>query len=261
MRKFLVLTLSLFMVFGLAACNTQKPEEDIEILKDPITTDVVEDDCAENPKGCDIGEATSSNTASKSFKEYYESMNGKENASGKIHRVVNVEENNVFEIIEQDKLLDLFKSGDKFYLYVGDTKCPWCRLQIESAINVTNELNVDKVYSVNIWDTDGKEVFRDKYIIDDTGELKLDVPPTEAYSAILDMDLDGLLNDYTLSKDDETVEVGEKRIYAPNYLLIENGKIVKFCSPTPEDVEDPRGEITYEQFAEIEANLVEFFTN
>lgn len=263
MKKILVKLLACLLLISIVGC-TPKEETPVEPANTTVDVETPEnsDDCETNPKGCDVGNATNHSVNKTDFKTYYESMNGVANSQGKIHREVHVDENNVFEIVDQEKLIELLNSGEGFYLYVGDTKCPWCRLQLESAVKVTNELGVDKVYSINIWDEEGNEVFRDKCTFTDVDDEPVQsVEPSEAYSMILKMDVNDLLSNYTLTKDDVTIDVGEERIYAPNYLYIENNEIVKFCSPTPDGVEDPRGEISAEQYAEIENNLVNFFLN
>ena len=58
---------------------------------------------------------------------------------------------------------------------------------------------------------------------------------------------ESFLEDYTLKDDDgNEIEVGEKRIYAPNYFYIENGELERFTDGSSELQEGSRDELTEE---------------
>ena len=68
---------------------------------------------------------------------------------------------------------------------------------------------------------------------------------------------DDVLKEYTLKDDNgNEVNVGEKRIYAPNFFRIENGKATKMTDGISEKQEDPRGELT-EEIIEDEKKMFE----
>ena len=58
--------------------------------------------------------------------------------------------------------------------------------------------------------------------------------------------MSNVLEDYTLKKDDEKIETGEKRIYAPNVVAISKGKAIQLETGISEKLEDPYGELTKE---------------
>ena len=49
-----------------------------------------------------------------------------------------------------------------------------------------------------------------------------------------------------LTKDEEKISVGEKRIYAPNVIAISNGKAIQLETGISEDLKDPYGKLTKE---------------
>ena len=115
--------------------------------------------------GC--GQESSKKVSGKEFKEDYESVNGKENKSGKIHRSISIPEDNVFVISSASEILKKINNKDTFYVYFGSKLCPWCRSTIEMANKVAVDKGITKIYYVDIWDNDGNEILRDKYKLDD----------------------------------------------------------------------------------------------
>ena len=191
------------------------------------------------------------------FKESYEKLNGTTNKSGKEHRSVTIDENNPFVITTPEEVVKMLDNKETFYLYVGDPLCPWCRSAIEKATVVAINKKVDKVYAIEIWDDEGKEILRDKYEMVD-GKLTQTIKGTDAYNKMLEA-FKELLSDYNLSVDGETVPTGEKRIFAPNYFYIENGVAKKLISGTSELQKDSREELTKEMLEDEEREFNEFF--
>ena len=191
------------------------------------------------------------------FKESYERLNGTTNKSGKEHRSVTIDENNPFVITTPEEVVKMLDNKETFYLYVGDPLCPWCRSTIEKATEIAISKKVDKVYSIEIWDDEGKEILRDKYEMVD-GKLTQTIKGTDAYNKMLES-FKELLSDYNLTVDGKTVPTGEKRIYAPNYFYIENGVAKKLISGTSELQKDSREELTKEMLEDEEKQFNEFF--
>lgn len=191
------------------------------------------------------------------FKESYEKLNGTTNKSGKEHRSVTIDENNPFVITTPEEVVKMLENKETFYLYVGDPLCPWCRSTIEKATEIAISKKVDKVYSIEIWDDEGKEILRDKYEMVD-GKLTKTIEGTDAYNKMLES-FKELLSDYNLTVNGETVPTGEKRIYAPNYFYIENGVAKKLISGTSELQKDSREELTKEMLEDEEKQFNEFF--
>ena len=172
------------------------------------------------------------------FKEEYESLNGKENTSGKVHRTVHIPEDNPYEKVSQKKVVKMLENNETFYL--------------------ANNKNIQKIYYIDIWDDEGNEILRDKYeLVDGTPSKVSD--GTEEYQKLLQA-FDSVLSDYTLTDDEgNKIEVGEKRIFAPNYLYIEDGKVVKMVEGISDKQKDSREELTDEMLKDEEEIFKNFF--
>ena len=243
MKKLLLLSALLLT----AGCTAQPAPE-----SEPVSS----------PKGCDAFEACDSGSTESSpastFKESYEVLNGTENSSGKIHRTIEIPENNPFVESTIEEVVARLDAGDSFYLYVGDSKCPWCRAVIVTASNKAIEYGVDEILYLPIWDDEGNEILRDKYELQD-GAPVLVTEGKEGYARLLQV-FDAVLEPYVLMDGDKGIEVGEKRIFAPNFFRIEEGgKSVVMTDGIPGDMTDPRAELTEEQIQETADKFDEFF--
>ncbi len=195
----------------------------------------------------------------KAFKEEYESINGQENASGKIHRTISIPEDNPFVKVESSKIVEMMDNKETFYVYFGDPLCPWCRSVLEKAIEVAKDNNIKKIYYVKIWDESGNEVVRDKYKLDDNNNPELVSEGDSSYKDLLTK-FDSVLSEYNLTTaDGEKVSTGEKRIYAPNFMYVENGKAIRLTEGISESQTDSRGELTKEILEDEEKQFKEFF--
>ena len=192
------------------------------------------------------------------FKEDYESVNDKENKNGKKHRSVTISEDNPYEKITTSELIMKINNKETFYVYFGDKLCPWCRSVIEKSIEVAKKNKINKIYYIPIWDDDGKEIVRDKYEMVD-GNLTKTVDGDENYSKLLEY-FNDLLSDYTVKNSDgNSVEVGEKRIFAPNFIYVEKGVANKLITGISEKQTDSREELTEEILKDEENAFMEFF--
>ena len=209
--------------------------------------------------GCEQkGKATD---ASLAFKEDYEKLNGKENKSGKVHRTVSIDEANPYVEVSADEIVKKIENKETFYVYFGSTLCPWCRSTIESAIKVAKEKNIETIYYVDIWDDEGNEILRDKLEVDKKGKVKVAKEGTESYYKLLDY-FDEYLRNYDLTDSNgKAVESNEKRIYAPNYMYIENGNIKKLTNGKADSQKDAREELTEQLKNEQLAKFRDFFNN
>ena len=199
--------------------------------------------------------------ASKQFKSEYEALNGKTNASGKEHRTISIPKDNPFEKVSSSEIIKKIENKETFYVYFGDELCPWCRSVIEKAIEVAKENKIKKIYYVKIWDKDGKEVLRSKYTLLDNKQIEPTIKGTDDYYKLLGY-FDSLLSDYTLTDSEgNKVETGEKRIFAPNFIYVENGEAKRMTEGISSKQTDSRGELT-EEILKDEKNLFkEFFGN
>ena len=203
--------------------------------------------------GCD------NKKASLEFKNDYESVNGVANKSGKVHRSVTIDENNKFEEVTAKELLEKINNQETFYVYFGSKLCPWCRSTIEMADKISRENGVDKIYYVDIWDDEGNEILRDKYILNDNNEVVLDIKGTDEYGKFLEV-FDNVLTDYNLTdKNGNKVSTGEKRIYAPNYIYVNKGKAIRLTEGISSLQKDSREELTDEMLEEEKKLFNDFF--
>lgn len=199
---------------------------------------------------------------SKAFKEDYEKLNGTKNKAGKEHRSISITEDNPFIEVSADEIVSKIDNKETFYVYFGSSLCPWCRSVIESANKIAKEKNIKTIYYVDVWDEDGKEILRDKYEYKDNNLVKT-INGTDSYYKLLD-NFNDLLRDYVVDDpnvDDKKISTGEKRIYAPNFVYIKDGKAVKLITGKSNKLIDPRDELTDEIKHDEEESFRDFFNN
>ena len=194
------------------------------------------------------------------FKNDYETLNGTTNASGKIHRTIEIPKDNPIVISNAKEIVKMIQNGKTFYVYFGSTLCPWCRSVIEKALEVAKNNDIKKIYYVDIWDSEGNEILRDKYNLDDNNKPVKVVDGTREYTQLLAY-FDDLLDDYTYKLEDKTLTYGEKRIYAPTFIYVSEGKATRMTTGISSLQTDSRGELTDEILDEEEQAFEEFFEN
>ena len=201
------------------------------------------------------------NEDAKKFKSEYESINGKENASGKVHRSVTIDENNPYVYTTAEEIVKKMENKETFYVYFGDKLCPWCRSVIEKSIQVAKDNNIKTIYYVPIWDDEGNEILRDRLKVNDEGKVEVVKEVTEAYKKLLEY-FDNVLADYSLTdKNNKKVDTKEKRIYAPNFIYVESGEAKKLIEGISEKQSDSREELTEEILKDEEEAFKSFFQN
>lgn len=151
------------------------------------------------------------------FKEEYEKLNGKKNDQGKKYREITIDSKNKMVYKTTEEVLNLIDKKKSFVLYFGFDTCPWCRSVVPTLASISKELN-QKLYYIDVKD------IRDTYELDDDNKPKLVKKGSKDYSKLLEK-LEPVLEDYTLTdSDNNKIEVGEKRIYAPNIISVINGE-------------------------------------
>ena len=197
----------------------------------------------------------------KEFKDDYESINGKENAGGKIHRSVELSSDNLFEEITPAELLKKIENEETFYVYFGSRLCPWCRSSIEMADKVSRDNGIEKIYYIDIWDDDGKEIFRDKYSLNQDNKPELVQEGVIEYKKILEK-VAAFTKDYTLTDESgEVILTGEKRIFAPNYFYFQKGECKRMTTGVSSLQKDSREKLTEEMLKEEQEMFNDFFLN
>ncbi len=208
--------------------------------------------------GCGV---KTENTDAMKFKEEYESLNGTINASGNEHRTVSIDKENPYVYATPQEILDKIENKETFYVYFGSSYCPWCRSVIETSIKEANKNDIDVIYYIDIWDGDHKEILRDTYELNDKGKAVLAQSGTEEYQKLLKA-LDPVLKEYTLKNEKgKTVSVGEKRIFAPNFIYVEKGVATRLENGYSEKQTDSRMDLTDEMLADETTKFDEFFAN
>ncbi len=224
-KKYIVFALILFLGFILTGCEEQK-----KVNEDALK-----------------------------FKEEYEKMNGKTNANGAEHRTVSISEDNPFVYSSAEEIIKMIDNKESFFVYFGDTLCPWCRSVIEKAIAVSKDYNVKKIYYVKIWDDDHNEILRDVYQLNDDNEPVIKSEGTDGYKELLKK-IENVLSDYNLTDSDgNKISTNEKRIYAPNFIFVKKGAADMLVEGISDKQKDSREELTDELLKDEEEIFNEFF--
>lgn len=158
------------------------------------------------------------------FKEEYESLNGKENSSGRDYVNISVPEDNPMVYADVDKILEVIESEG--IIYFGFNECPWCRNALPVLIEAAKEKEISEIYYFDIKD------IRDELVLNEDGEIETVKEKSEDYQKIYEALYDSL-NVYD-GLNDESI----KRLYAPTVFFIKNGKVVLMHESTVESQTD-----------------------
>lgn len=196
------------------------------------------------------------------FKEEYEKINGdKTSYSDNKYRTLKIDKNNPYVYSSAKEILEKINNKETFYVYFGSSYCPWCRSVIEKSIESAQKNNIKKIYYVDMWNGFHNEILRDTYKLNDENEATKEKDGTKEYYKLLEK-FDNLLEDYTLTTDDgEEVKVGEKRIFAPDFIYVENGVAKRITSVTSENQKDADAKLTKEILKDEENSFNDFFKN
>lgn len=176
------------------------------------------------------------------FKNEYESVNNNDLSNGKKVRELTIADNNPFVYKTPEELVKMIEEDKTFAVYFGFNTCPWCRSVITSLIDSALEKGVKKVYYVDVKD------IRDTYELNDNNEAVRTKEGTDAYYRLLEL-LNPVLTDYTPLKyktkkgKTKEVKIDEKRIYAPNVVVVKNGEAVSMESGIVDELTDPYMEL------------------
>src|SRR5574344_1668309 len=81
----------------------------------------------------------------KKFKEEYESLNGKTNASNKKYLDVNISENNNIIYTSYEEIFNIIDNKKSAIIYFGFPECPWCRNAMPVLIEAASDYGVDQI--------------------------------------------------------------------------------------------------------------------
>ena len=176
-----------------------------------------------NIKGFSVTES------SKKFKQEYESINDKvSEKSSKKNRSVNIPENNPMEYITAEKLVKKVDNKESFVVYFGFSECPWCRSVIEELITTAQEENIRKIYYVDV-----KEI-RDTYTLNENNEPQKEKDGSKGYNSLIKK-LSNVLNEYTLTTDDNKTVNGEAKILETGISTKETNPYMKLTKEMKSD--------------------------
>ena len=148
-----------------------------------------------------------------------------------VEEYTNVEEDNVFLYRNADEIIRILENGTGV-VYLGFPECKWCQKYVTYLNEFAKENDITRIYYFDILD-------------DRTNN-------TEAYQEIV-----SLLEDY-LSYDEE----GNKRVFVPAVIVVNQGEIVGFDDETSldtHDLDDPEEYWTEEEVQGLAEKLTEMF--
>ncbi len=185
------------------------------------------------------------------FQEEYESLNGVINEeTGKTMKTIEIDNNNPVDILTEEETITLLENQTGI-LYLGFPNCPWCRNLVPVLLQTLNNMDINKLYYLNILE------MRDEYIVNEDNKLTKSKEGSEAYYKMLTI-LDDYLEPYTvLNKKQKEVDTKEKRILAPTVVGIKDGKVVGVHVGTVTNQKDAYTDLTVEQQEELANELIE----
>ena len=142
-----------------------------------------------------------------------------------------VNSDNVFVYRNAEEIIRILKNGTGV-VYLGFAECKWCQKYVTYLNEFAKENDITRIYYFDILDERANN--------------------TEAYQEIV-----SLLEEY-LSYDEE----GNKRVFVPAVIVVNQGKIVGFDDETSldtHDLDDPEEYWTEEEVNDLEAKLTEMF--
>ncbi|MBR0384937.1 MAG: thioredoxin family protein [Erysipelotrichaceae bacterium] len=157
----------------------------------------------------------------------------------------------------------MMDEGKTFIVYFGANWCPWCRSILPTFIELARKNNVRTVYYVDVRpNNDHEREIRNVYAVNENGEVYRSHEGTAAYNEFIARAKD-VLADYTRSDVeslDGTKWEGEKRVGAPNFVLVVKGEPVQMITGVSLLQTDPYMELTEELLADV-ADILQRFMN
>lgn len=192
------------------------------------------------------------------FKNEYESLNNKTNSKGVKYRNIKISENNPFVYATASEIVNKIENKETFFVYFGDSMCPWCRSAIEKAIEVAKDYEIKTIYYVKIWDDDHNEVLRDTYAVE-ASKIVEKSKGTDSYYKLLSY-FDNVLSNYTVTNDaGNKITLDEKRIYAPNYIFVNKGQAELLINGYSSLQKDSNEELTEEMLKDEQEQFEKLF--
>ena len=181
------------------------------------------------------------------FKKEYESLNEVVNENNeKQYMEIFIDEENPIVYKTGQEIVEIMKNEDAI-IYFGFATCPWCRNAVPVLLDAAKELNVDKIYYVDILD------IRDTYKFSGSIEPEQTKKGTDAYYNILKI-LDKKLDKfYVKDEAGNMYDTGVKRLYAPTVVGVKEGKVVGIHVATVESQTNPYEVLSDKQKDELKS--------
>ncbi len=197
------------------------------------------------------------------FKREYESLNGQDNGHGHNYREITINENNPFIYADCADINRMMDEGKSFIVYFGANWCPWCRSILPTVIETAKKNKVKTIYYVDVKpNNDPEKEIRNVYAVNESGEIYRSHEGTEAYNEFITR-AKGVLADYTRTDVESlngTQWEGEKRVGAPNFVIVVKGEPVEMITGISTLLNDPYMELTDELLKDVADIFQRFFT-
>ena len=100
------------------------------------------------------------------FKKEYENLNNQKLENNNKARKVIISGNNSIIYATAEEISKKIDNKETFAVYFGFSKCPWCRSIISNLLKAAKDLNVKKIYYVDVENIrDIKEFKNDKILL------------------------------------------------------------------------------------------------
>lgn len=195
-------------------------------------------------------EETITNSEAIIFKNEYESLNNIVNENnGKTYKELNIGSSNPVDILSEEEAVSMLQDGTGI-IYMGFPECPWCRNMVPVLLRTLENMNIDKLYYLNI-----KEI-RDTLVLNEKNKAMVTREGTQSYYKMLEIMDDVLEPYYLVNNKGKQVDTKEKRIYAPTVVFVKEGKILGIHVSTVDSQTDPYEDLTKEQEEELSTIFV-----
>ena len=197
------------------------------------------------------------------FKKEYESVNGKTIRDDIKYRDLNIAKDNPYIKTTVDEIVKKINNKETFYLYVGDSLCPWCRSGLEKMIEVAKDHNIKEIYYIDFWDDNHNEILRDLYevsVVDGKATYNKTQDAVSGYDTLLNA-VSSFVQDYTITKDGEEYNIGVKRVYGGDHFYFNKGVCKGYVSLRSDKLAKANDTLTEEVLNDQETKFTTFFTS
>lgn len=197
------------------------------------------------------------------FKKEYESVNGKTLRDNIKYRTLNIAKDNPYIKTTIEEIAKKINNKESFYLYVGDSLCPWCRSGLEKMIEVAKNEKIKEIYYIDFWDDDHNEILRDLYeVIVKNGKATFNKTQDaiKGYDTLLKA-VSNFVQDYTITKDGVEYNVGVKRVYGGDHFYFNKGVCKGYVSLRSDKLKNANDQLTEEVLNDQESKFTTFFAS